>query len=690
VEETKQERVGAILVGCGAIAASHAQAFMTEGVKFLALVDPVPARADALARSLGIQAQTATEVTPRLLADTTLAVVCSPPWEHARQCVELLDAGLHVLCEKPLALKAADVKVMSAAAARNSRILGAAQVRRFFGQSETLRELIDSQILGAPTKVRVRESMFGWPLSKAMLDPAGSPVGTLADSGPHVLDLIHSLFGPVTIESYEDNAEIGEESFCHLGGKAREVTIEIYLMRRVAVSPRWTIEFQRGAIVFNPRLHGQLDLFGKGITTPLKSDKTQDPFRLQASNFLAALAGRGAFRVPLSESEATAARIDECHARRDVRPVPRGSGQVDTLVTGGTGNIGGRLVELLAAKGELHRYRFLIRSFDNAADLCRLGATLVVGDLTRDGALENALSGCTNVLHLGAGAEPGRETRTLALAARKAGIRRFVHFSTANVFGMDLDPGIERLQEATRLEGTGDTYCDGKAEAERVLWKFADLNPIFLRPHIVYGPGMRWTFDLANQLEQGRLAVLDHSGIANLIFVDDLVECALHMLGTTVGGAYFVTDNAPVSWSHYIDLHAAGLGYQHPPRCRRPPRSSAGILDALAASGRSFRRVLASDAFREFLTQDPLARATLFRLYLGTRNTGPMKKVKSNLQQVRSLATRNAPSAQWLSLQTSDARLSSARLFAATGFKASWPFERGLAASLEWLKSRGY
>ena len=201
---------------------------------------------------------------------------------------------------------------------------------------------------------------------------------------------------------------------------------------------------------------------------------------------------------------------------------------------------------------------------------------------------------------------------------------------------------------------------------------------------------MRWTFDLASQLEAGRLTVLEQRGVANLIFVDDLVECALLMLDSLAPGTFFVTDDSPVPWSQYLDTHAQGLGYPAPPRCPAPPRAARGLLNALAGSGRSLRRVLASDSFRQFLTEDPLARATLFRLYLWTRDFGPVKRTRNNLQNARSLGAIPEASAQWLTLQTSQARLSSARLKQTTGFHASWSFERGAEASIQWLRRRGY
>lgn len=691
-EIPREPSLRAVLVGCGAIARTQAAAFVAEGVIFQALVDPVRARADSLARTLGDNASVSTELSPGLVAGARIAVVCSPPWEHARQCTELLEAGVDVLCEKPLALSATDVTSLLAASERQDRVLGVAMVRRFMGQSESLKEIVSGGILGAPRSVRVRESMFGWPLSKGMLDPSGTPVGTLSDSGTHVLDLLQWVFGPLSLGSYSDNAEIGEESFCRLSGKSGDTDFELFLMRRVAVAPRWTVEFERGRVVFSPRNTGQLDVHVPGLNRPLVADRSQDHFRLQARNFLAAVRGEAPLRNSLRDCAAMTSLIDDCHRSRRprARRVFREEPGAKTLVTGGTGNIGSRLAEILVDRGELARYKFLVRNFDNAADLCRLGATIELGDLSRGEGLNASLSGCTRVLHLGAGTDPGRETRNLALAARRSGIERFVHFSTANVFGMDLDPALEELQDATALHETGDTYCDGKAEAERELARFKDLNPIVLRPHIVYGPGMRWTYDLANQLESGRLAVLDPSGWANLIYVDDLVECALAMLQRSERGAYFITDTEPLLWNRFIDTHADRLGYRPPPRCKRPSSEEKGLWNQLAASGRALRRVLASESFKDFVTKDPLAKATLFRFYLRTRDTGMMKKAKSRLDEARSTEVGAEASAQWLTLQTSQARLSTSRLQSATGFKPTWSFERGAEVSVEWLRARGY
>ena len=112
------------------------------------------------------------------------------------------------------------------------------------------------------------------------------------------------------------------------------------------------------------------------------------------------------------------------------------------VVTGGTGFIGGRLVEELVGNG--YEVRCLVRDTSDVKALKELGADLVHGDLGNTDSLRKLPHGSDVVFHLAAHVSDWGErnefyrynvdaTRTLLEASHKAGVKRFVHMSSSTV-----------------------------------------------------------------------------------------------------------------------------------------------------------------------------------------------------------------------------------------------------------------
>lgn len=157
----------------------------------VALCDANPERLEKVANEYSVPTRyTSFE---KMLADEKLDAVsiCTPNALHADMAIAALDRGLHVHCEKPMAVSAARAREMEAAGRKNKRVLMIGFQRRFGAGAQFLKRYIADGGLGEiyfarATWVRRRgiPGLGGWFTTKAL-----SGGGALIDIGVHVLDL---------------------------------------------------------------------------------------------------------------------------------------------------------------------------------------------------------------------------------------------------------------------------------------------------------------------------------------------------------------------------------------------------------------------------------------------------------------------------------------------------------------------
>jgi nucleoside-diphosphate-sugar epimerase len=204
------------------------------------------------------------------------------------------------------------------------------------------------------------------------------------------------------------------------------------------------------------------------------------------------------------------------------------------LVTGGTGFAGSSLVRALVAHGA--KVTVISRDRHRALEVLPPSVTVVEGDVTSPGFVEEAMAGVELVFHLAtAFREPGLPdsryravhvdgTRYLLEAAAREGVERFVHCSTVGVHGHVVDPPADESSPFS----PGDIYQVTKLEGERAALDFhttGDLSVSVARPTAIYGPGDRRLLKLFRMVRQRRFAMLgDGAVFYHMIFVDDLVS----------------------------------------------------------------------------------------------------------------------------------------------------------------------
>ena len=193
------------IIGAGGIARyAHVPGYQAvKGVKLVAVADIVPGKAAELAQEFGIPH--AYESMEEMFANEQLDAVsvCTPNFAHKEVTLAALNAGLHVLCEKPIAMNLAEGREMVETAARLGKVLQIGLHWRFTSEAQALKRFIEGGELGdiyygEATCMR-RRGIPGWGVFTQKRFQGG---GALIDIGVHTLDHTMWLMGnpkPVSV-----------------------------------------------------------------------------------------------------------------------------------------------------------------------------------------------------------------------------------------------------------------------------------------------------------------------------------------------------------------------------------------------------------------------------------------------------------------------------------------------------------
>jgi nucleoside-diphosphate-sugar epimerase len=233
------------------------------------------------------------------------------------------------------------------------------------------------------------------------------------------------------------------------------------------------------------------------------------------------------------------------------------------LVTGGTGFIGGRLVEKLVLEHRA-RVRVLVRNFARAARIARLPIEMLPGDLADPAAVRAAARGCELVFHCAydfAGTKDQQRrvaiesTRNVGEAALEFGLARMVHVSSFAIYA-PMQNGD--LTEDSPWPNCKDSYVLAKREAERLfrqLHRTQRLPVVIVQPTLVYGPfSPHWTLAPIQKLTTGLVPLLNHGdGYCNAVYIDDVVDAMiLAAIRPGIDGETFlISGEKPITWKDF-------------------------------------------------------------------------------------------------------------------------------------------
>lgn len=188
-------RIG--IIGAGGIAQSrHIPAFLkfSDNATITAVCDLNEETAKRAADQFGIQKSFTNY--KDLFRETDAVVICTPNKFHSEITVAALEAGQHVMCEKPMAMSLQECEEMAKARDRSGKVLAIAYHYRFMKEAQAAKKLILANEIGRPFVARARamrrRKVPGWGVFTNKELQGG---GSLIDYGCHLLDLSLWLMG---------------------------------------------------------------------------------------------------------------------------------------------------------------------------------------------------------------------------------------------------------------------------------------------------------------------------------------------------------------------------------------------------------------------------------------------------------------------------------------------------------------
>jgi len=300
------------ILGCGGIANAYAQALQQiSGVRVAAVVDPDDAARAAFAESTGAQPF----VDAAEMPDCDTALVLTPPSTHEQLTTSLLQRGMHVLCEKPLAVSLDAAGRMLAAARGADRRLMMGSKFRYTPDVTEARALLDREVCG---DIVLYENVFCSHVDMTQRwnsRPDVSGGGVLIDNGCHSVDLARYLLGPLSHVQVQFGRRVQD---LPVEDTAR-MLFQSHSGALGSIDLSWSVHKQTDAYVRINGTKGTLEIGWKGSRWKATDGDWQPfgvgydkvtAFRTQLENFFASVRGEAAPVIGDTDARASVVVID--------------------------------------------------------------------------------------------------------------------------------------------------------------------------------------------------------------------------------------------------------------------------------------------------------------------------------------------------------------------------------------------
>jgi len=325
------------VVGIGFIGRVHVEQYirlMSEGapVKLLALcdVDKKKLTSEAVGGNLGDLGQSQIDVNQfnlytdfdEMIATEKLDFVdiALPTYLHSYYSIKAMNAGLHVLCEKPMAINPLQCEMMIDASKKNNVKLMIAQCLRFWPAYETLKQIVETQKLGKSVCCYFYRggSTPIWSYQNWLLDEVLSG-GCLLDQHVHDVDIVNWLFGtPKAVSTIAVNV-IGGAGFDALSTNYRYdgfvVNAQDDWVQNGDAAPfkmLFRANFERGLVTFMDGVTTVYPLDGKMYVS---EDCGDNGYYREIKYFIEAIINNTS--IEISSPESTMRTIEIAHAERE-------------------------------------------------------------------------------------------------------------------------------------------------------------------------------------------------------------------------------------------------------------------------------------------------------------------------------------------------------------------------------------
>jgi len=297
------------VIGCGGIAQGHVGNMLSiPGVEVAALMDPDPNRLDGTFKRFPALKNVPTFDDYRKLikaVDLDAIIICSPHYIHCKQILDGLQAGLHVLTEKPMVCSIQDARKVMKAEKKVRKIVAISYQRHCQGPYQFIRNQIAS---GAPGKVMFVSAFQGqawlqgckgtWRHSLKL-----SCGGQLNDSGSHLIDIILWMTGLAVEEVNAGIDNCGTEvdinsaiSMRFKGGALGTMSVvgscPVFWEDITIVCQKWAFFIRQGQLSYTTGVRGEyqrVENFNYGAPSP--DHNFIDSIRGKASVFAPSICG---------------------------------------------------------------------------------------------------------------------------------------------------------------------------------------------------------------------------------------------------------------------------------------------------------------------------------------------------------------------------------------------------------------
>lgn len=196
-----------VIIGCGNIGKRHAEQIQSVG-KLIAVCDIVRSKAEELSKRYNAETFTSIEELFASKKEIDVAVICTPNGLHAAHSIISLQAGCHVLCEKPMAINSTDCLAMIQEAEKAGKHLFVVKQNRFNPPVVAVKKLLDEKRLGNIYSIQLncfwnRDANYyenSWKGTRTL------DGGTLFTQFSHFIDLLYWMFGDVKqVKAFKKN-----------------------------------------------------------------------------------------------------------------------------------------------------------------------------------------------------------------------------------------------------------------------------------------------------------------------------------------------------------------------------------------------------------------------------------------------------------------------------------------------------